>query len=265
MIDRGSGIPIVLIPGLQGRWEWMAPTVDALAEHCRVVTFSLADEPTSAFSLNEQDGLESYVTQVRDALDRAHIQKAVIVGVSFSGLVAAEFAARYPDRVLGVVLASALPPGWTPDARARFYLRAPRLLSPLFWLTAPSRMLPELLAALSVPGCMRFAVATGVNCVRAALSPTRMARRVRWMTTFEFRDVSSVRAPALVITGEDRLDRIVRPELTRRYLTLWPQAKHVTLAGTGHLGLVTKPRAFADLVCRFATGIAATDDNRLSA
>ena len=36
-----------------------------------------------------------------------------------------------PDRVSRLVLASALPVGWQPDARAQFYLRAPRLLSPV--------------------------------------------------------------------------------------------------------------------------------------
>ena len=30
IIDRGSGPPLVLIPGLQGRWEYVRPTVDAL-------------------------------------------------------------------------------------------------------------------------------------------------------------------------------------------------------------------------------------------
>ena len=47
IVDRGSGIPIVVIPGIQGRWEWMSPTVDALAARCRVITFSLADEPSA--------------------------------------------------------------------------------------------------------------------------------------------------------------------------------------------------------------------------
>ena len=31
IVDKGHGTPIVLIPGVQGRWEWMRPTVDALA------------------------------------------------------------------------------------------------------------------------------------------------------------------------------------------------------------------------------------------
>jgi pimeloyl-ACP methyl ester carboxylesterase len=265
VIDRGSGIPIVLIPGVQGRWEWMESTVDALAERCRVITFSLADEPTSGFSFRDETGLEGYVVQILEALDRAGAQKAVIVGVSLSGLLATEFAARHPERVLGVVLASALPPGWTPDARARFYMRAPRLLSPVFWIASPSRMLPELLAALTFRARLRFVTSTAVRAVRAALSPTRMARRVKWIEMFKFADVAGVRAPVLLITGEERLDRIVAPALTRRYLTHLPHAKHVTLPGTGHLGLVTKPKEFANLVCNFANEIAGADDKRRSA
>jgi hypothetical protein len=47
VVDRGNGVPVVLVPGIQGRWEWMAPAVDALASRCRVITFSLADEPSA--------------------------------------------------------------------------------------------------------------------------------------------------------------------------------------------------------------------------
>lgn len=265
MIDRGSGIPVVLIPGLQGRWEWMVPAVDALAERCRVITFSLADEPRSGFSFDESRGLENYVSQVREALDRARVQKAVIVGVSFGGPIAVEFAARHPERVLGLVLASALPLGWVPDARARFYMRAPRLLSPLFYLTSPVRVLPELLSSLSLRAWPRFAARLFVNLVCAPLSPTRMARRLRWIETFRFCDVSNLKVPVLIVTGEDRLDRIVRPALTRKYLTVFANAKSVTIPGAGHLGLVTKPALFADAVCGFASEIATRDANRLSA
>jgi 3-oxoadipate enol-lactonase len=265
MIDRGSGVPVVLIPGIQGRWEWMAPAVDALAERSRVITFSLADEPTSGFPFNEYDGFRSYLAQIREALDRGHIEKAVIIGVSYSGLLATEFAARHPERVLGLVLTSALPPGWQPDARVRFYLRAPRLLTPIFWVTSPTRMLPELWSSLPFAGWPRFLFSVGINSVRAALSPTRMARRARWTTAYPFCEASTVQVPTLVITGEDRLDKIVKPELTRQYLIHLPHARHETLATTGHLGLVTKPKQFADAICRFANEIAGSHDDRLSA
>jgi len=38
MVDVGSGPAIVLIPGIQGRWEWMRPSIRALAGKWRVLT-----------------------------------------------------------------------------------------------------------------------------------------------------------------------------------------------------------------------------------
>ena len=44
MIDIGHGPPLILVPGLQGRWEWMRPCVRALARHFRVISFTLAGD-----------------------------------------------------------------------------------------------------------------------------------------------------------------------------------------------------------------------------
>ena len=44
MIDAGSGPPVIVIPGVQGRWEWMAPALHALQQHCRVVSYSLCGD-----------------------------------------------------------------------------------------------------------------------------------------------------------------------------------------------------------------------------
>ena len=104
IVDKGTGVPIVLIPGLQGRWEWMRPAVDALAKHYRVITFSLCDERTSPFPCRPEKAFENYIEQVDLALDRAHVEQAVIAGVSYGGLIATEFAARFPRRVAGLVL-----------------------------------------------------------------------------------------------------------------------------------------------------------------
>lgn len=252
MIDRGAGVPVVLVPGIQGRWEWMAPTVDALASRCRVLAFSLCDEPSSDFPCDVERGFENYLTQLDEALDRAGVPAAVIVGVSYGGLIAAEYAARRPSRVTRLVLASALPPGWAPDRRARFYLRAPRLLSPLFVAASPARMLPEIRSAIPEAAARRrFLIAHGRRVLQAFLSPARMARRVRWAESFQFEAPLAVHTPTLVVTGEDRLDRVVPTSTTLRYVATLESARHAILSDTGHLGTVTRPERFAELVSAF--------------
>jgi pimeloyl-ACP methyl ester carboxylesterase len=255
------------MPGIQGRWEWLGPAVDALAERCRVVTFSLCDEPSSGFRYDPARGIDNYFAQLDEAFERACLQDAVLVGVSYSGPIAAEYAARRPDRVRGLVLVAALPPDWTPNRRARFYLRAPLLFSPLFLLDSPTRVLPEIAAALPRLGeRVRFTVGQLRRTLKAWLSPTRMATRLRWTEAFQFADPRQIRQRVLVITGEERLDRVVAPELTKRYLAALPTAEHLIIPRTGHLGLLTKPTEFANAVrrLRFADEVS-SDVRRASA
>ena len=265
MIDRGTGTPVVIMPGIQGRWEWLGPAIDALAERCRVITFSLCDEPTSGFRYDPTLGIDNYLAQLDEAFERAGLDEAILVGVSYSGPIATEFAARNPSRVRGLVLVSALPPDWRPNRRARFYLRAPRLLSPLFLLDSPARVLPEIYSALPRLGeRVRFTAGQLQRTLTAFLSPSRMAMRLRWTEAYRYGDPGAIRQRVLVITGEERLDRVVAPELTKRYLAALPTAEHLVLERTGHIGLLTRPAEFAEAVRRFADEIA-TDVRRASA
>jgi len=257
MIDVGSGDPIVLIPGLQGRWEWARAAVEALARDHRVVSFSLCDEPGSGFPCDGARGFDNYVTQVATAMDRAGIATATIVGVSYGGLVATEFAARYPDRTRALALVSAVPLGWMPDTRMRRYLRWPRLMSPIFCVTAPARLHAEVAAALPRLGDRLGFVGRQLWRVsRAPMSPSRMARRVRWAEAHRFADPRAIAAPVLVLTGEPHLDRVVPVEQSRQALRHLTSARHVVLPRTGHLGLVTRADAFASVVSGFIAGIA---------
>jgi len=256
IIDRGTGIPVVMIPGIQGRWEWMSPAVDALARCCRVITFSLCDEPSSGFAVDPARGVDNFLEQIEQVLDRTGVRDAVLMGVSYAGPIATEFAVRHPDRVRALLLVSALPPDWRPDRRARFYLRAPKLLSPVFFLDAPLRAQPEIRAALPrLSERLRFSLRQTATLLRCFISPTRMATRLAWFGEYTFSDPTGFGKPAMVITGEPGLDRVVRPELTQRYLQALPHAQHAVLARTGHLGVSTRPSEFAELVSRFLQGM----------
>jgi pimeloyl-ACP methyl ester carboxylesterase len=230
----------------------MRPAVAALAQGARVLVFSLADEPTANAAFDERDGLGSYVRQIRDVMDAAGIERATLCGVSYGGLVAATFAARHPERVSGLVLVSAIPPSWAPDARARFFLRAPVLLSPLFCI-ASIRLHREIAAA--TPGVLRAMRASAVQAWRAAthmMSPRRMARRVRLLAGLSLeRELGPLNVRTLIVTGEPDLDRVVPVRLTCDYLRLWPHAAVATLPRTGHIGCVTRADEFARVVTSF--------------
>jgi len=253
IVDRGTGAPVVLIPGIQGHWEWMRPTVDALAARCRVITFSLADEPRSGWPATRGDAdlFARYVAQVGQALDARGLQAATICGISFGGLIAAAFARRHPERVHALVLVSAIPPSWRPDTRERAFLRFPRLLFPAF-LIGSVRLYREI--AVATPGRLRGLLVAVRSAARALWyfpSATRMARRANAVAGADFTGVAHVRVPTLLITGEPQLERVVPPALTAEYARLWPNVRAVTLARTGHLGLVTRPEAFAGAIASF--------------
>lgn len=252
IFNRGTGTPLVIIPGIQGRWEWMQPAIDALATHCHVITFSLADEPSCGGRFDEQNGFNCYVEQVGEALDAAGIRKAAVCGVSYGGTIAAAFAARYPERVSSLVLVSALPPSWVPNRRVKFYLRAPRMLAPLFMVSS-LRMYAEIAAANGgfVRG-LRPALRHAWRVVTHMFSPHRMARRVSLLSAADLRPVSRVNVPTLLLTGERTLDRVVPVRATHEYARIWPHARLVTIPRTGHLGMISRPDDFARIIVSFA-------------
>ena len=259
MIDVGSGPPVVLIPGIQGRWEWMSPAVDALERRCRVLSFSLAGDRGSGRLFEPARGFDPYLDQIEEVITRAGLADAAVCGVSFGGLVALHWAARRPERTRALVLVSTPSPDWEPGYRVNWYLRAPKLLSPLFVAQSPFRLGPEIWRALDCVGDrLAFSGRQLARVTRSPSSPMRMAERVRLMSTIDFEaDCRQVTAPTLVLTGEPGLDRVISVEKTRLYADRIAGARHVTLERTGHIGLVTRPDRFAETVGRFVLRSAA--------
>ena len=253
LIDTGTGPPLVLIPGIQGRWEYVRPAVNALAASFRTLTFPLCGERGSMGSIDPARGLDPYVQQITAALDRAGIDQAVICGISFGGLPAIRFASQHPERTSALILASVPGTSWQLRPRHRFYARAPWLFGPLFLAESPFRLRGELRSAFPDAGArwrfLRWQIGT---LARAPLSPTRMAHRAAVIAGARLRDdCARITAPTLIVTGERELDRVVSVDVTREYLQLIAGSRHTTLSKTGHLGSITRPEAFAALVREF--------------
>jgi pimeloyl-ACP methyl ester carboxylesterase len=239
-------LPLVLIPGIQGRWEYMRGTVDALSAHFRVLTFSLRGNT-----------LEDYTDQVLRTLDEHHLDRAVICGVSFGGLVALRFAAASPERTIALVMVSTPAPGWHLRPRHQLYARLPWIFGPLFLAETPWRLRAEMSAALpdwrARWAFNRAAVRTFIS---APVPLSAMAARARLIERLDVRaDCAGVSAPTLVVTGEAHLDHVVPAEGSSEYVRLIGGARRAILERTGHTGTMTRPDAFAEMVREFVGSV----------
>ncbi len=257
MIDVGEGTPLVLVPGIQGRWEWMAPSVHMLARDYRVIAASLPGEPGVGMSFDAGADFEVFVKHLDDVLDASGVKAAIICGVSFGGLIALRYAARRSDRVRGLILVSTPGPDWRMNPTQERYAKWPTLASPLFAAGAARRGWREMRALYPHPRARLSACADAAwRVVRAPAVPRRMSLRARLAERQDFAaDCMCVKAPTLVVTGERDLDRVVPCDETMRYLNLIPHSSFELFEGTGHLGTLSSPDRFAAIVSRFCRAL----------
>lgn len=244
-------MPLVLIPGIQGRWEYSRGIVEALALFYRVITFSLADE--RAAGRTAAPSIDVFADQVDSALDRLQVRSAAIVGVSFGGLVALRFAATRPARTAALAMISAPGPQWHLRPRHDFYARMPWLFGPIFLAESPWRLRREVMAALPEwPARRRYLAGQLRTIVTARVSLRRMAARARLIASYDrVADCAAVTAPSLVVMGDDALDHVTGSGGTAEYARLISHARLERMARTGHLGSVTRAADCAALVHRF--------------
>lgn len=96
--ESGDGPPIVLIPGLAGGIDLLAPLAQKLAYHFRVIAVQLRgeDEP---FLVRRRFEMADLVNDIVEFMDSLQLESPDVMGVSFGGIVGLELAARHPHRL----------------------------------------------------------------------------------------------------------------------------------------------------------------------
>jgi 3-oxoadipate enol-lactonase len=252
IFDQGSGHPLIVVPGIQGRWEWLTPTLRELGKHCRTLSYTLSGD-TGATTFEPALGFDNYIRQLDALFSSAGIEQAALCGVSYGGLVALRYAAMRPGRVSSLILVSSPAPGWTPNERQQKYLERPWRSLPAFVVTSPARLWPEIDAAFDTwSERLAFSASHAARVLAAPMVPSRVAARVTLQQAIDFApDCAQVAVRTLVVTGEDELDQIVPVAVTRRFLTLIPGSQYEKMERSGHIGLLTRPKRFAEIVAGF--------------
>jgi pimeloyl-ACP methyl ester carboxylesterase len=101
----GAGEPLVLLHGFTGslnQWRVVRPL---LAAERTVITYDLRGHGhTDAPQDIESYSMPGYAEDLRALLDALSVERAHILGSSFGGMVALEFALRHPERVATLIL-----------------------------------------------------------------------------------------------------------------------------------------------------------------
>lgn len=104
-LDAGSGPPVVLIHGLLSSHRSWLRLADQLVAERRIVAPDLLGHGASAKPIGDYS-LSSHAATVRDLLDHLDISSATLIGHSFGGGIALQFAYLFPDRAERLVLVS---------------------------------------------------------------------------------------------------------------------------------------------------------------
>lgn len=142
----GPGIPVLYLNGqfaTQGYWRRV---VAELGTGWRHITY---DERARGASKRSADySFEAAVRDVDAVLAARGVDRALLVGWSYGAVVAAHWAARYPERAVGAVLVDgAFPHDWLDEAMER---RIRKLFKRMSWflpLLRPTGLAPRMTAA----------------------------------------------------------------------------------------------------------------------
>jgi pimeloyl-ACP methyl ester carboxylesterase len=247
--EHGHGEPLVLIPGLSaGLWIWFKQTVP-LSEQFRVITFDprgIGRSPASPEPLTIRRLADDVAALLRElGLLRAHI-----LGASFGGFVAQEFALAYPEmtRTLSLCCTSFGGPNHVAPSMETLIAvtstngfntkeRIRRMLLPAF---SPefARAHPEEVDRVVN---LRLANTLGEEVYRSQLSAAM---------GFDIESrLAEIAAPTLVLSGDS--DAIVPVENSRNLASRIPGAELKTIEGGSHLFFIERPDEVNRLVTAF--------------
>lgn len=255
----GSGPPhVVLTPGFVSHLElgWELPAMRRFVE--RVASFSQVirfDKRGTGMSdrVSEQalPTLEQRADDIRAVIDAVGLERAVVLGISDGGSMAAFFAATHPDRVDSLILyGTEVRNEWKPSA-AEFDEYVRRVRNDWGGELDARRTLQH--NAPTVADDPEW-VASLMRWQRAGASPGAVIALTRMNLELDIHPVlPAIRVPTLVLHRTD--DQNVRVEQGRLLASLIPGAQLVVLPGNEHFIFAGDQDAVIDEIEEFLTGV----------
>jgi proline iminopeptidase len=265
-IDTGSGRPVVVLHGGLGfDHTYMRSSLRPVEDELRMIYLDQRCNGRSERAPLETVTIPQLAADVEGLREHLGLDRIGLIGHSYGGFVALEYATTYPDRVSHLVLEDTSPgtfeptedelaeradPSWvTPEIQAGFELFGSMMASgetpsdemfiellpaiaPVYLYKSDPKVLAEILAGTIVNG------EVALHSMTVALPGWSVADKLDRVT-----------APTLVLCG--RYDLMTTPECSKRLSTAIPGAELVWFENSGHFPSVEEPDAFIAAVRDF--------------
>ena len=247
--SAGDGEPVVLIPGFAaGRWIWFKQTAE-LARKFRVIVF----DPRGVSASDKPEGPQTIgllADDIAHLFQTIGIESAHVVGASFGGFVAQEFALKYPHLTRKLVLCC------TSFGGPNHVVPAPETLAALAstkGLNSEERMRANLLLAFT-PEYVQTQIAEvdqvvhlrATNEVPEHIYLSQLHAAVNFNSESRLEQIAS---PTLVLSGD--ADVIVPVQNSRNLAAKIPGAKLEIIAGGSHTFFIEQATEFNHIVAEF--------------
>jgi 3-oxoadipate enol-lactonase len=235
---------VVCIHGVTLDRDAFADQVPALgAAGYRVITWDLRGHGRSR-PMTGRFSIDASTRDLAALLDHLAVNRAVLVGQSFGGLVAQKFSRRWPERVSGLVLVGCPRLGDRPAWPRRLLERARPLLLRLWPERHLRRILPAFLSR--EPAVQEYvATATARLTKEEFVATTRAALE----GLLRHEDEEPVSMPVLVVHG-NREQAMVR-KLINAWAVRDPGVETVVMDGADHLANQDRPADFNQVLLLF--------------
>jgi 3-oxoadipate enol-lactonase len=229
-----------------GMWD---EQVAAFRGRFRVLRFDTRGHGTSSVTPAPYT-FEQLAADLEGLLSALGVDKVHLVGISLGGMVAQEFALRYPQRLASLVLCdttSQYPDGTDRIWEERIAIVRAEGLDPLAqptlerWFTPPFRAArPDIMARIGA--MIRFTSPIGYMGCGAAVPTINTTSRL-----------GAITCPTLVVVGEN--DPGTPPPMAETIRSGIPGAELKVIGSASHLCNIEQPEAFNDALVDFLTRV----------
>ena len=242
-LDNGHR-DLILLHGIGASAERWLPVLPGLTEHFRVIVpdiigFGYSDKPTVEYTM------DFFIKFFKDFLENLNINKLNIIGSSFGGHLATEFAIRYTNRIEKLILAA--PAGMMKSSTHHLdqyimaalyptYENALRAFTDMAYdpSVVTEDTIKDFVNRMRLPNAKYAFMSTLLGIRDSPALPGRL---------------SKILAPTLLVWGDN--DRMIPLQYSKGYINEIPHSNLVVMSNCGHTPYVENSIEFNREILKF--------------